>query len=224
MPYGLEYENSIDFTLAQHEILKQSLLISPHMAKFIDVPAAWAGVRYRGKRMWGTGWRRFFGNITAISTGIWVKLHLHWAKANSQANSFLTSSIWTLNWILYPPIWKGCRFWANTQWKKSTGFWLFVMLFSPPHFQFKSVNISTILTSKLKRVCIWVLVSWLSLGIYIPWVESSVNKQIHLICVLFLDRTMRRNPRKYWYVMALPSTCKKSLTSDWLANSFRRDF
>ena len=133
---------------------------------------------------WGTGWRRFFGNITAISTGIWVKLHLHWAKANSQANSFLTSSIWTLNWILYPPIWKGCRFWANTQWKKSTGFWLFVMLFSPPHFQFKSVNISTILTSKLKPVCIWVLVSWLSLGIYIPWVESSVNKQIHLICVL----------------------------------------
>ena len=103
-------------------------------------------------------------------------------------------------------------------------FWLFVMLFSPTYFQFKSVNISTILTSKLKRVYIWVLVSWLSLGIYIPWVESSVNKQIHLICVLFLDRTMRRNPRKYWYVMALPSTCKKSLTSDWLVNRFRRDF
>ena len=55
MPYGLKYENPIDFTLAQHEILKQNLLISPHMAKFIDVPAAWAGVRYPSKRTEGLG-------------------------------------------------------------------------------------------------------------------------------------------------------------------------
>ena len=43
-------------------------------------------------------------------------------------------------------------------------------MFSLPHFyfEFKSVNISTILTSKLKMcVHIWRLISWLSLGIYI---------------------------------------------------------
>ena len=43
-------------------------------------------------------------------------------------------------------------------------------MFSLPHFhvQFKSVNISTILTSKLKMcVYVWRLDSWLSLGIYI---------------------------------------------------------
>ena len=65
-------------------------------------------------------------------------------------------------------------------------------MFSLPHFhfQFKSVNISTILTSKPKKRCVnvWRLVSWLSLEIYISWVESSVNKQFHLNCVLFLHR------------------------------------
>ena len=40
-------------------------------------------------------------------------------------------------------------------------------VFSLPIFQFKSVNISTILTSKQKCVYIWKLVSWLLLGIYI---------------------------------------------------------
>ena len=36
------------------------------------------------------------------------------------------------------------------------------------HFQFKSINISTILTSKLITwVYVWSLDSWLSLGIYI---------------------------------------------------------
>ena len=62
-------------------------------------------------------------------------------------------------------------------------------MFSLPHFhfQFKSVNISTILTSKLKMcVYFWRLVPWLSLGVYLSWVESSVNKQICLNCVLFL--------------------------------------
>ena len=78
-----------------------------------------------------------------------------------------------------------------TQWRKSTGFWLFCngRIFSLPHFQFKIVNISTIITPKLKTcVCVWRLVSWLSLGIYISWVESSVNKQIRLNCALFVHR------------------------------------
>ena len=59
-------------------------------------------------------------------------------------------------------------------------------LFSLPHFHFKSINISTILTSKLK-MCVYIcrLVSWLLFAIYIFCVESSVNKQIYLDCVLF---------------------------------------
>ena len=43
-------------------------------------------------------------------------------------------------------------------------------MFSVPHFhfQFKSVNISTILNFKLRmRVYVWILDSWLSIGIYI---------------------------------------------------------
>ena len=66
-------------------------------------------------------------------------------------------------------------------------------MFSLPHFYFKfeSVNISTILTSKLKMcVHLWRIVSWLLLGIYISWVESSVNKQICLNYVLFLHRVL----------------------------------
>ena len=50
--------------------------------------------------------------------------------------------------------------------KHGGGCWMF----SLPHFhfRFKSVNISTILTSKLKMsLYVWRLVSWLSLGIYI---------------------------------------------------------
>ena len=40
-------------------------------------------------------------------------------------------------------------------------------IFSLSHFQFKSVYVSTILTSKLKKcVYIWRLLSWLWLGIY----------------------------------------------------------
>ena len=55
------------------------------------------------------------------------------------------------------------------------------------HFQYKSVNISTILTSKLRMcVYVWRLDSWLSFRIYISWVEFSVNKQVHLNCLLFL--------------------------------------
>ena len=49
----------------------------------------------------------------------------------------------------------------------------------PIDFQFKSVNISTILTSKLKLTNLK-LDYWLSLGIYISLVESNVNKQIRL--------------------------------------------
>ena len=42
-------------------------------------------------------------------------------------------------------------------------------MFSLPRFRFKikSVNISTISTSKVKKcVCVWRVVSWLSLGTY----------------------------------------------------------
>ena len=40
-------------------------------------------------------------------------------------------------------------------------------MFSLTHFQYKSINISTILTSKLKPcLYIWKFVSWLLLGIY----------------------------------------------------------
>ena len=66
-------------------------------------------------------------------------------------------------------------------------------MFSLPHFhfQFKSVNIPSILTSKLKT-CVYIrrLLSWLLLGIYISWVESSINKHIHLNWVLFLHRVI----------------------------------
>ena len=63
----------------------------------------------------------------------------------------------------------------------------FGRMFSLPHFQFISINISTILTLQLKTyVFIRRLVSWLSFGTYISWVELSVNKQIRLNCVLSL--------------------------------------
>ena len=54
-------------------------------------------------------------------------------------------------------------------------------MFSLPHFHFlfKYANISTILTSKLKTC-----------------VESSVNKQIRLNCVLFLHRVRAENTFK----------------------------
>ena len=57
------------------------------------------------------------------------------------------------------------------------------------HFQYKSVNISTIVTSKLKCVC--TCIDWfLSYCFkYIYCMESSVSKQIHLKCVLFLHCT-----------------------------------
>ena len=62
-------------------------------------------------------------------------------------------------------------------------------MFSLPDFvfQFKSVNILTILTFKLKsRVHVWRL----SLGRYLSCVESSINKKIRLNCVLFLYRVI----------------------------------
>ena len=60
------------------------------------------------------------------------------------------------------------------------------------HFQFKSVNISTILSSKLKMcLYVWRLDSWLSLGIDISWVESGINKQICLNFVLFVYSSYR---------------------------------
>ena len=66
-------------------------------------------------------------------------------------------------------------------------------MFSLPHFhfQFKSVNIPSILTSKLKT-CVYIrrLISWLLLGIYISWVESSINKQLRLNLVLFLHHVI----------------------------------
>ena len=62
-------------------------------------------------------------------------------------------------------------------------------MLSLPHCQFKSVNIATILASGAKMcLCVWWLDSWPSVGIYISWVESSVNKQIRLNCVLFFHR------------------------------------
>ena len=39
-------------------------------------------------------------------------------------------------------------------------------------------------------VLVWRLDSWLSLGTYISCVESSVNKQIHLNCVLLTHRVL----------------------------------
>ena len=67
--------------------------------------------------------------------------------------------------------------------------WMFSLPHS--HFQFKSINISNILASKLKLcVYVWKLVSWLSLGIYFSGVETSVNKEICLNCVFFLHRVM----------------------------------
>ena len=86
---------------------------------------------------------------------------------------------------------------SHTKWTKSIyNGWMF----SLPHFhfQFTSVNIATILTPELKMcVYIWRLVSWLSLGIYISWVESSLHKQICLNCVLFLHRDTA-GVKVYW--------------------------
>ena len=39
-------------------------------------------------------------------------------------------------------------------------------------------------------VYIWRLISWLSLGTYIFWVESNVNKQICLTYLLFPHRAV----------------------------------
>ena len=66
-------------------------------------------------------------------------------------------------------------------------------VFSLPHFhfQFKSVNTSTIFTSKLKtRLYIWRLVSWLTLRMY-------TNKQISLNCMLFLHPAFSRNAQSW---------------------------
>ena len=80
------------------------------------------------------------------------------------------------------------------------------------HFQFKSANISTILTSKL-TIClyVWRLVSWLLLGIYISWVESSVHKQISLNCVFFLRR-------EKWYI-CLRNCCDLTFRAESGLNS-----
>ena len=80
---------------------------------------------------------------------------------------------------------------GGTQWRKSRGFWLEMAgCFHCLIFIFNlNFNISTILTSKLQTFAyVWRLDSWLSLGIYISWVESSVNKPILLNRVLFLHR------------------------------------
>ena len=63
-------------------------------------------------------------------------------------------------------------------------------MFSLPHFhfQFKFVNISTILTSKLKHVCIYLEICFLTITWNISCMEFSVNKQICLNCVFFLHR------------------------------------
>ena len=63
-------------------------------------------------------------------------------------------------------------------------------MFSLPHlsFQLKSVNISTILTSKL-NTCVYLETCFLTIiGICIPCIEFSVKKQIRLNCVLFPNR------------------------------------
>ena len=42
-----------------------------------------------------------------------IKVYLHWTKANAKAKFFFylcRCSIWTVNLILYEPIWKLCRF------------------------------------------------------------------------------------------------------------------
>ena len=78
-------------------------------------------------------------------------------------------------------------------------------MFSLPHFhfQFKCVNILSILTSKLKMgVYIWTLVSWVSLGICVTWMETSVNKQIRQNCVLFLHRVIHNMAAKLIYPLS----------------------
>ena len=45
-----------------------------------------------------------------------LKVNLHWEKANGKENFYFDlchCSMWTLNWILYEPIWKLCRFCTN---------------------------------------------------------------------------------------------------------------
>ena len=42
-----------------------------------------------------------------------VKVHLDWTKANAKAIVFFDLchfSIWTINWIIYEPLWNRCRF------------------------------------------------------------------------------------------------------------------
>ena len=54
---------------------------------------------------------RFFRTVS--DTIISCKVHLHWTKANAKANFFFDlcgCSMWTLNWVVYEPIWKRCRF------------------------------------------------------------------------------------------------------------------
>ena len=58
-------------------------------------------------------------------------------------------------------------------------------MFSLPHFQFQSVNISTILTFKLNK-CVYLETCFLAIAWNTSGMESSVNKQICLNCVLFL--------------------------------------
>ena len=60
-------------------------------------------------------------------------------------------------------------------------------MFSLPRFQFESVNIFTILTSKLKCVCTFrdLFLGYHLEYIYLEW-NLVKNKQIRLNCVLFL--------------------------------------
>ena len=60
------------------------------------------------------------------------------------------------------------------------------------HFQFKSANIFTILTSIPKHVCIFGDF-FLTITRNISWVEFSVNKQIRLNCVLFIHGVQQSN-------------------------------
>ena len=65
-------------------------------------------------------------------------------------------------------------------------------MFSLPHFNFNHLNFWTKIFVHVCR-----LISWLSLGIYISWVECSVNKQISLNCMLFLLHSVSSTDLKF---------------------------
>ena len=86
--------------------------------------------------------------------------------------------------------------------KESTGFWIkmnryfhcliFISNWNP--------SISPYLNFKLKKcVYIWRLLSWLSLSIYISWVESYVNKLIRLNRVLVHQGVFSKNTFSSFY-------------------------